>query len=146
MHPTPGRGKSFLTDQASDIGWSSGWDMVRSAERYNTVRNFIFRQMLKMQDKQGMQENDTGTGSFPTTFCSRKRSISPPAKTRHGAIRLGIWPTVWERRFAAIRFFPPVRDAQPTSPGKCGQKAEQPAQHSVATEERARAGRNSNTE
>ena len=55
-----------------------GYEICRKG--YNTVRNPIFRQMLKMQNVPVMNRGECKRNGycteFPTTFCSRKRSIS----------------------------------------------------------------------
>lgn len=64
-----------------------GYEICRKG--YNTVRNPIFRQMLKMRmfpamNSRGMQEEWILQGIFPPPFAAEKRSISSlPVKMRH---------------------------------------------------------------
>ena len=59
-----------------------GYEICRKG--YNTVRNPIFRQMLKMQDVpcdefEGNARGMDTARNFPTTFCSRKKIHQQPA-------------------------------------------------------------------
>ena len=61
-----------------------GYEICRKG--YNTVRNPIFRQMLKMQDVpcdefEGNARGMDTARNFPTTFCSRKKIHQQPARS-----------------------------------------------------------------
>ena len=79
-----------------------GYEICRKG--YNTVRNPIFRQMLKMQDVpcdefEGNARGMDTARNFPTTFCSRKKIHQQPASEKRWFI------------IGGIRIFPLVRDA-----------------------------------
>ena len=73
-----------------------GYEICRKG--YNTVRNPIFRQMLKMQDVpcdefEGNARGMDTARNFPTTFCSRKKIHQQPASENEtrALIRIFHW-------------------------------------------------------